>query len=95
MNLHLKFGKGESQEEQFVQGSSPQEPTDKTNKKEKISKPQIDKQIPLEMGTGGGGGGKKGGSGGRKPPEDKVEVENYPNEGEEMILVQKLLLSWT
>ena len=35
------------------------------------------------MGTGGGGVVKKGGSGGRKPPEDKVEVENYPNEGEE------------
>ena len=35
------------------------------------------------MGTGGGAGGKKGGSGGRKPPEDKVEMENYPNEGEE------------
>ena len=68
--------------EQFVQGSSPQEPADKTNKKEKISKPQIDKQIPLEMGTGGGGGGKKGGNGGREPPEDKVERENYPDEGE-------------
>ena len=82
-NLHLKFGKGESQEEQFVQGPSPWEPTNKTNKNEKISKPQINKQIPLEMGTGGGGGGKKGGSGGRKPPEDKVEMENYPNESEE------------
>ena len=35
------------------------------------------------MGTGGGGGGKKGESGGRKPPEDKVEMENYPNEDEE------------
>ena len=82
-NLHLKFGKGESQKEQFVQGSSPQEPASKTDKKEKVSKPQIDKQIPLEMGTGGGGGGgKKGGSGGRKPPEDKVEMENYPNKGE-------------
>ena len=82
-NLHLKFGKGESQEEQFVQGPSPWEPAKKTNKKEKISKPQMDKQIPLEMGTGGGGGGKKGGSGGRKPPEDKVEMENYPNEDQE------------
>ena len=49
-------------------------PQIKTSKKEKISKPQIDKQIPLEMGTGGGGGGKKGGSGGKKPPEDKVEM---------------------
>ena len=28
-NLHLKFGKGESQGEQFVQGSSPWEPTAK------------------------------------------------------------------
>ena len=35
------------------------------------------------MGTGGGGGGKKGESGGRKPPEDKVEMENYRNRGEE------------
>ena len=35
------------------------------------------------MGTGGGGGGKKGRSGGRKPPGDKIEMKNYPNEGEE------------
>ena len=83
-NLHLKFRKGEPQGEQFVQGSSPQEPTTKTNKKEKVSKPKINKQIPLEMGTGGGGGGgKKGGSGGKKPPEDKIEIEGYPNENEE------------
>ena len=83
-NLHLKFGKGEPQGEQFVQGSSPQEPTAKTDKKEKVSKPQINKQIPLEMGTGGGGGGgKKGGSGGKKPPEDKVEIEDHPSENEE------------
>ena len=34
-NLHLKFGKGESQGEQFVKGSSPREPTTKTDKKEK------------------------------------------------------------
>ena len=32
-NLHLKFGKGESQGEPFVQGSSSWGPTDKTNKK--------------------------------------------------------------
>ena len=38
-NLHLKFGKGESQGEQFVQGPSPWEPTAKTDKKEKVSKP--------------------------------------------------------
>ena len=48
--------KGESQGEQFVQGSSPWEPTAKTDKKEKVSKPQISRQIPLEMGTGGGDG---------------------------------------
>ena len=82
-NLHLKFGKGESQGKQFVQGSSPQKPTAKTDKKEKVSKPQISRQIPLEMGTGGGGGGggKKGGSGGKKPPEDKIDVD-HPNENE-------------
>ena len=45
-NLHLKFGKGESQGEQFIQSSSPQEPTAKTDKKEKVSKPQISRQIP-------------------------------------------------
>ena len=32
-NLHLKFGKGESQGEQFAQGSSPWEPTAKTDRK--------------------------------------------------------------
>ena len=37
------------------------EPTAKSDKKEKVSKPQISKQIPLEMGTGGGGGGGKKG----------------------------------
>ena len=35
------------------------------------------------MGTGGGGGGKKEGSGGKRPPEDKIEIESYPNESEE------------
>ena len=83
-NLHLKFGKGESQGEQFVQGSSPWESTAKTDRKEKVSKPQIGRQIPLEMGTGGGGGGgKKGGNGDKRPPEDKIDVENHPGEGEE------------
>ena len=82
--MHFKFGKGEPQGEHFVQGSSPQEPTAKTDKKEKVSKPQISKQVPLEMGTGGGGGGgKKGGSGGKKPPEDKVEIEDHPSKNEE------------
>ena len=83
-NLHLKFGKGESQGKQFIQGSSPQEPTAKANKKEKVSKRQISRQIPLEMGTGGGGGGgMKGGNGGKKPPEDKVEIEDHQSENEE------------
>ena len=39
-NLHLKFGKGESQGEQFVKGSSPWESTTKTDRKEKVSKPK-------------------------------------------------------
>ena len=82
--MHLKFGKGESQGEQFVQGSSPWESTAKTDKKEKVSKSQIARQIPLEMGTGGGGGGgKKGGNGDKRPPEDKIDIENYSGEGEE------------
>ena len=82
-NLHLKFEKGESQGEQFAKGSSPWEPTTKTDKKEKVSKPQIGRQIPLEMGTGGGGGeDKKGGSDARKSPEDNVEIKDHPSEGE-------------
>ena len=83
-NLHLKFGKGESQGEQFVQGSSPWESTTKTDKRGKVSKPQIGRQIPLEMGTGGGGGGgKKGGNGSKRPPEDKIDIENHSGEGDE------------
>ena len=36
------------------------------------------------MGTGGGGGGgKKGGNGDKRLPEDKIEIENHPGEGEE------------
>ena len=82
--MHLKFGKGESQGKQFIQSSSLWEPTAKTDKKEKVRKPQISRQVPLEMGTGGGGGrGKKGGSNGKKPPEDKVEVEDHPSGNEE------------
>ena len=83
-NLHLKFGKGESQGEQFAKGSSPWGPTAKTDKREKVSKPQVGRQIPLEMGTGGGGGGgKKGGNGSKRPPEDKIDIENHPSEGDE------------
>ena len=66
--MHLKFGKGESQGKQFVQSSSPQEPTAKTDKKGKVSKPQIGRQIPLEMGTGG---------------TDKIEIEDHPSENED------------
>ena len=83
-NLHLKFGKGESQGEKFVKGSSPRESTTKTDKKEKVSKPQIGRQISLEMGTGGGGGGgKKGGNGSKRPPEDKVDIGDHPSGGDE------------
>ena len=39
-NFHLKFGKGESQGKQFIQSSSLQKPTTKTDKKEKVSEPQ-------------------------------------------------------
>ena len=83
-NLYLKFGRGESQGKQFVQSSSPWETIAKTDKKEKVSKPQIGRQIPLEMGMGGGGGGgKKGGNGGKRPPEGKVEIKDHPSEGDE------------
>ena len=82
--MHLKFGKGEPQGEQFVQGSSPWEFTAKTDKREKVSKPQVARQIPLEMGTGGGGGGgKKGGNVSKRPPEDKIDIETHSGEGEE------------
>ena len=81
-NLHLKFGKGEPEGEQFVKGSSSWEPTAKTDKREKVSKPQVGRWIPLEMGTGGGGG-KKGGNGSKRPPEDKIDIENHPSEGDE------------
>ena len=83
-NFHLKFGKGESQGEQFTQSSSLWEPTAKTDRKEKVSKPQISRQIPVEMGAGGGGGGgKKGGNGGKRPPEDKIDIDNHPSEKED------------
>ena len=80
----MKFGKGESQGEKFVKSSSPRESTTKTDRKEKVSKPQTGRQIPLEMGTGGGGGGgKKGGNGSKRPPEDKIDIEDHPSEGDE------------
>ena len=39
-NLHLKFGKGEPQGEQFVKGSSPWESTAKTDRKKKLVNPK-------------------------------------------------------
>ena len=39
-NLHLKFGKGESQGEQFAQGSSPWESTAKLTRKKKLVNPK-------------------------------------------------------
>ena len=78
------MAKESPQGEKFVKGSSPRESTTKTDRKEKVSKPQIGRRIPLEMGTGGGGGGgKKGGNGSKKPPEDKIDIENHPSEGDE------------
>ena len=74
-NLHLKFGKGRPQKEEFVQETTPQKTSTKTVVREKIHGPPREKQIPLEMGTGRGGGGKRGGGGGKKPPEDKIEFE--------------------
>ena len=76
------MAKESPRENSFVQGSSPWESTAKTDRKEKVSKPQIARQIPLEMGTGGGGG-KKGGNGNKRPPEDKIDIENNSGEGEE------------
>ena len=71
--------RGVPRENSFVKGSSPWESRTKTNKREKVSKPQVGGQIPLEMGTGGGGGGgKKGGNSSKRPPEDKVDIEKSP-----------------
>ena len=84
MEFTFKIWKRGAPRRAVCTSSSPWEPTTKTDKKEKVSKLQIRRQIPLEMGTGGGGGGgKKGGSDGKKPPEDKVEIENHPSENEE------------
>ena len=53
-NLHLKFGKGEPQKEEFIQGTAPPKASAKTVDKEKVHGPPREKQTPLEMGTGGG-----------------------------------------
>ena len=83
MELTLKVWKrgspgGNSLFKALLHGSLQQ----KLTKKEKVSKPQVSKQVPLEMGTGGGGG-EKGGIGGKKPPEDKIEIKDHPSENEE------------
>ena len=76
-NLHLKFGKGGPQKEEFIQGTTTPKTSTKAADKEKVCGPPQEKQVPLEMGTGGGGGGRKGGGGGKRPLEDKSEFENY------------------
>ena len=76
-NLHLKFGKGEPQKEEFIQGTAPPKTSAKTVDKEKVCGPPKEKQTLLEMGTGGRGGGKRGGGGGKRPPEDKIEFEDH------------------
>ena len=52
-NLNLKFGKGEPQKEEFVQGTTPMETSTKAVDKEKVCSLSREKQTPLEMGTGG------------------------------------------
>ena len=77
-NLHLKFGKGGHQEEEFIQGTTTPKTSTKAMDKEKVHGPPKENQVPLEMGIVGGGGGRKGGGGGgKRPPEDKSEFENY------------------
>ena len=76
-NLHLKFGKGEPQKEEFIQGTTPPKTSAKTVDKEKVHGPPREKQTLLEMGTGGGGRGKRAGGGGKRPPEDKIEFEDH------------------
>ena len=82
-NLHLKFGKGEPQKEEFIQGTIPPKTSAKTVDKEKVCGPPKEKQTPLEMGTGGGGGGKRGGGGGKRPLEDKIEFEDHLKKDDE------------
>ena len=57
-NLHLKFGKGGPQKEEFIQGTTTPKTSTKAMDKEKVHGLPKEKQIPLEMGTGGGGGGR-------------------------------------
>ena len=83
-NLHLKFAKGSPRENSLFRALLHRNPQLKLTKEKKFSKPQVGRQIPLEMGTGGGGGGgKKGGNGSKRPPEDKIDIENPSGEGDE------------
>ena len=79
-NLHLKFGKGEPQKEEFAQGTTPPETSTKAVDKEKVHVFSREKQTPLEMGIGGGGRGKRGGGGGKRIPEDKIEFGDHLKE---------------
>ena len=79
-NLHLKFGKGEPQKEEFIQGATPPKTSANTEDKEKVCSLPREKQPPLEMGAGGGGRGKRGDGGGKRPPEDKIEFEDHSKE---------------
>ena len=76
-NLHLEFGKGGPQKEEFIQGTTAPKTSTKAIGKEKVHGPPKEKQIPLEMGTGGGGGGKRGGGDDKRPLADKSEFEDY------------------
>ena len=79
-NLHLKFGRGEPQKEEFIQGATPPKTSAKTEDKEKVCGLPRETQTPLEMDTGGGGRGKRGGGGGERPQEDQIEFEDHPKE---------------
>ena len=76
-DLHLKFGKGEPQKEEFIQETTPPNTSTKAVDKEKVHSLPREKQTPLEMGTGGGGRGKRDGGGRKRLPEDKIEFENH------------------
>ena len=83
MELTFKIWEGESQKEEFIQGTALPKTSAKTVDKEKVHGPPKEKQTPLEMGTGGGGGGKRGGGGGKRLLEDKIEFENHPKKDDE------------
>ena len=78
------MAKGSLRENSLFKALLHRNPRPKTDKRGKVSKPQVGRQIPLEMGTGGGGGGgKKGGNGSKRPPEDKIDIEDPSGEGDE------------